>query len=278
MSSSVLTGVPAPAKLNLFLRVIGRRDDGYHLLQTLFRFIDYCDWLDFVRTEAPAITRVGVSPVPPEEDLCVRAALLLQKTAKVRAGAEIAITKRLPIGGGLGGASSDAATTLIALNRLWQVNYSRAELQRLALQLGADVPVFIFGENAFAEGIGEVLHAVSLPPKWYVVLTPGVVVSTREVFNDAELTRNSNPLKLGAFSLGESGNDLAPVVFGKHAQIADSLNWLEKNAERVGMTGSGACVFAELEDEREAQRILKAAPIAGFVAKGLDSHPLIEWL
>jgi 4-diphosphocytidyl-2-C-methyl-D-erythritol kinase len=273
-----LSACPAPAKLNLFLRVIGRRDDGYHLLQTLFRFVDYGDSLDFTLTEDGAIIRTGTFSLPPEKDLCVLAARLLQETANVRAGAQIHTTKRLPIGGGLGGGSSDAATTLIALNRLWQINYSRAELQRLALKLGADVPVFIFGENAFAEGIGEVLCAVTLPPKWYVVLTPGVVISTREVFADPQLTRNSNPLKLGAFSLGESGNDLAPVVCRKHPVVADSLSWLQKHAQRAGMTGSGACVFAEFDSEREARRALAAAPIAGFVAKGLDSHPLRDWL
>ncbi|MGH8729592.1 MAG: 4-(cytidine 5'-diphospho)-2-C-methyl-D-erythritol kinase [Burkholderiales bacterium] len=278
MAATRLDAVPAPAKLNLFLRVLGRRADGYHLLQTLFRFIDYGDTLDFVATEDGEITRLGDSPASVEEDLCLRAARLLQQTARVRAGAQIHLTKRIPIGGGLGGGSSDAATTLIALNRLWQVNYSRLELQQLALQFGADVPVFIFGENALAEGIGERLHTVSLPRKWYVVLAPNAFVSTREVFNDAELTRNSNPLKLGAFSLGESGNDLESVVCRRYPAVAEALNWLRKNAERAGMTGSGACVFAEFDSKSEARRILAAAPIDGFVAKGLDCHPLKEWL
>ncbi len=278
MAATRLDAVPAPAKLNLFLRVLGRRADGYHLLQTLFRFIDYGDTLDFVATEDGEITRLGDSPASVDEDLCLRAARLLQQTARVRAGAQIHLTKRIPIGGGLGGGSSDAATTLIALNRLWQVNYSRLELQQLALQFGADVPVFIFGENALAEGIGERLHTVSLPRKWYVVLAPNAFVSTREVFNDAELTRNSNPLKLGAFSLGESGNDLESVVCRRYPAVAEALNWLRKNAERAGMTGSGACVFAEFDSKSEARRILAAAPIDGFVAKGLDCHPLKEWL
>ena len=274
----VLRGYPAPAKLNLFLRVVGRRADGYHLLQTLFRFIDYSDELDFTLREDGKVVRIGDSPVPAEEDLCVRAARLMQNISGVSLGADINVKKRLPIGGGLGGGSSDAATTLIALNKLWQLDFSRAELQELALGLGADVPVFVFGENALAEGIGEQLKGVALPPKWYVVLAPKTSISTREVFADPELTRHSNPLKLGAFSLGCTGNDLAPVVLRKYPLVANALNWLKQNADKADVTGSGACVFAEFETESEARRVLAAAPIAGFVAKGLDRHPLKEYL
>jgi 4-diphosphocytidyl-2-C-methyl-D-erythritol kinase len=277
-SNSILRGWPAPAKLNLFLRIVGRRDDGYHLLQTLFRFIDYSDELDYALREDGEIVRSGDSPVPAEDDLCVRAARLLKEVSGVSLGADINVRKRLPIGGGLGGGSSDAATTLIALNKLWRLDLSRAQLQQLALKLGADVPVFVYGENAFAEGIGERLKSVALPPKWYVVLAPQASVSTREVFADRELTRHSNPLKLGAFSLGCTGNDLAPVVLRKYPLVANALNWLKQNADKADVTGSGACVFAEFETESDARRVLAAAPIAGFVAKGLDRHPLKEYL
>ena len=272
-----LRGCAAPAKLNLFLRVVGRRADGYHLLQTLFRFIDFGDELDFALRDDGEITRSGDSPVRAEEDSSVRAAGLLKRTAVVPFGADIRISKRIPIGGGLGGGSSDAATTLIALNRLWRINYSRMELQRLALQLGADVPVFVFGENAFAEGVGEMLTAVILPPKWYVVLAPAASISTREVFNAAKLTRHSNPLKLGAFSLGCTGNDLTPVVLRRYPDVAAALNWLRQSAPGADMTGSGGCVFAEFNNESEARQVLAAAPIAGFVAQGLDNHPLKDW-
>lgn len=276
--SDSLQGCAAPAKLNLFLRVIGRRADGYHLLQTLFRFIEIGDELDFTLRRDGEITRSGDSPIAVEEDLILRAARLLKRAARAPLGADIRIKKRIPIGGGLGGGSSDAATTLIALNRLWRIGYSREKLQRLALQLGADVPVFVFGENALAEGVGEMLTAVILPPKWYVVLAPAASISTREVFNEPELTRYSNPLKLSAFSLGRTGNDLTPVVLRKYPEVADALNWLRKNALRSDMTGSGACVFAEFDTENEARRVLAAAPISGFVAKGLDAHPLRNWL
>jgi 4-diphosphocytidyl-2-C-methyl-D-erythritol kinase len=277
MTGCSLGPCPAPAKLNLFLRVVGQRADGYHLLQTLFRFVDYGDELHFSLREDSEITRSGDSPVPAHEDLCVRAARLLQQTARAPFGAEIRIAKRLPIGGGLGGGSSDAATTLIALNRLWQIDYPRARLQELALELGADVPVFVFGENAFAEGIGERLKLVVLPAKWYVVLTPAASVSTREVFNDAQLTPYSNPLKLGAFSLGCAGNDLTPVVLRRYPAVASALNWLRQHADKADITGSGACVFAEFETESEARRVSAEAPVPGFVAKGLDSHPLKDW-
>ena len=204
---------PAPAKLNLFLHVIGRRKDGYHLLQTAFRFIDYGDELSFVVRADGAIRRTNpLDGVPAEQDLSVRAAHALQQETGCREGADIGIVKRLPMGGGLGGGSSDAATTLIALNRLWRTGVSRERLQQLALGLGADVPVFVFGKNAFAEGVGERLQALQLPPAWYLILVPELAVSTAEIFSVAELTRNTNAITIAAFSAGQGRNDLEPVA------------------------------------------------------------------
>ena len=273
---------PAPAKLNLFLHVVGRRADGYHLLQTVFRFIDFGDTLSFKARADGVIVRVTDLPgVPAEQDLVVRAARLLQESAGVKRGVDIAVEKRLPMGGGLGGGSSDAATTLLVLNRLWGVDYSREQLMGLGLQLGADVPIFIFGRNAFAEGIGEQLTAVELPPAWYVVLMPSVQVPTAEIFSAPELTRNTLPVKISPFSAGrdclEGHNDLEPVVMRRYPRVAEHLGWLKRYGN-ARMTGSGACVFAAFETERQAREVLakKPAGMPGFVAQGLDRHPLAD--
>ena len=211
---------PAPAKLNLFLHVVGRRKDGYHLLQTALRFIDYGDELSFSVRADGAIRRITpMEGVPAEQDLSVRAAQTLQRESGCREGADIGIVKRLPMGGGLGGGSSDAATTLIALNRLWRTGLTRERLQQLALTLGADVPVFVFGKNAFAEGIGERLQALQLPPAWYLILVPELAVSTAEIFSAAELTRNTNAITIAAFSVGQGHNDLEPVVCRRYPQV-----------------------------------------------------------
>lgn len=267
---------PAPAKLNLFLHVVGRRKDGYHLLQTAFRLIDYSDELSFVVRADGVIRRVtSLQGVPEEQDLCVRAARALQQAAGCREGADIGIVKRLPMGGGLGGGSSDAATTLIALNRLWHTGLSRDRLQLLALKLGADVPVFVFGENAFAEGIGERLQALPLPPAWYLVLVPELAVSTAEIFSSVELTRNTNAITIAAFSVGQGRNDLEPVVCRRYPQVARHLEWLRRYGD-ARMTGSGACVFCAFDSEGQARRVLSELPadMRGFVARGLDRHPL----
>jgi 4-diphosphocytidyl-2-C-methyl-D-erythritol kinase len=271
---------PAPAKLNLFLHVIGRRADGYHLLQTLFRFLDYGDTLTFTRRADGAIRRIGDVPgVSEDQDLAVRAGRLLQAAAGATSGADIALDKRLPVGGGLGGGSSDAATALIALNRLWGLGWTRARLQQLALQLGADVPVFVFGRSAFAEGVGERLQAVALPPAWYVVLVPPVSVSTAAVFADPELTRNSDPIKIHGFSAGPGRNDLEGAMRRRHAQVAQHLDWLRQFGP-AAMTGSGACVFAAFDTEQSAQNVFRRRPpdMQGFVARGLDRHPLWGWV
>jgi 4-diphosphocytidyl-2-C-methyl-D-erythritol kinase len=276
--SAVSAVFPAPAKLNLFLHVVGRRRDGYHLLQTAFRFIDYGDELSFAVRADGEIRHTNPLPgVAPENDLSVRAARALQEETGCRQGADIGIVKRLPMGGGLGGGSSDAATTLIALNRLWGTRLSRARLQQLALRLGADVPVFIFGRNAFAEGIGEQLSVLSLPPAWYLILVPELAVSTTEIFSAAELTRNTNAITIAAFSVGQGRNDLEPVVCRRYPQVARHLEWLYRYGD-ARMTGSGACVFCAFDTEEQARRALSELPaeMHGFVARGLDRHPL--WL
>ena len=269
----------APGKLNLFLHVLGRRADGYHLLQTVFRLIDACDRVGIaVRADGEIRRHAPLPGVPPEEDLCVRAARLLQQYSGTRLGADLALEKNLPIGGGLGGGSSDAATTLIVLNRLWQADLAREDLQVLAAQLGADVPFFVFGENALGEGIGERLTPLALPPAWYLVLVPPVALSTRDVFSDNALTRNTKPLKIPPFFAGLGANDLEAVAVKRSPEIAAHLAWLRQRSPQARMTGSGACVFAEFATETEARARLGALPGAmrGFVARGLERHPLYE--
>ena len=275
----------APAKLNLMLRVVGRRADGYHLLQTVFRFIDYCDTLHFrVRTDS-LITRVNDIPgVSADSDLCVRAARALQAAAGAKTGAklgaDIHLTKRIPMGGGLGGGSSDAATTLLALNALWKCGLTKFQLLDLSVKIGADVPVFVFGENAFAEGIGEALQAINLPPAWYVVLCPPVSVPTATAFGHPDLKRDSEKVTIQGFFEGQSGtvNDLQPVVVKQYPEVARHLDWLAQHTSAAMMTGSGACVFAPFVGEAaeaEAQHVLAQLPsdMSGFVAQGLARHP-----
>jgi len=267
---------PAPAKLNLMLRVVGRRADGYHLLQTVFRFIDYGDTLTFGVRGDGVVTRVNAVPgIAAEDDLSVRAARLLQRASGTGFGADITLEKRLPAGGGLGGGSSDAATTLLALNRLWRLDLPRTRLLELALQLGADVPVFVFGDNAFAEGIGERLTPIALPPAWYVVLTPPVAVSTARVFSHPELKRDSKMITIQSFSVESAGNDLEPLVCREYPEVARHLGWLRQFAP-ARMTGSGAGVFAGFATENAARDVLARLPatMKGFVAQGLMQHPL----
>lgn len=271
---------PAPAKLNLFLHVVGRRADGYHLLQSVFRFIDFGDELGFSVRSDGLINHLNPIPgVEPESDLCVRAARLLQKHCACPLGADIQIKKRLPMGGGLGGGSSDAATTLIALNHLWQTGLNREELQLLGLSLGADVPVFVFGQNAFAEGVGEILNAVELDNPWYVVLIPPVHVSTPDIFRDEGLTRDTEMIRMRDFKSAVTRNDLQTVVCRRYPEVKQCLEWLSDFAP-AKMTGSGACVFAEFESEASARNALEKIPdtLSGFVAKGLSQHPLFGLL
>ncbi len=267
---------PAPAKLNLFLHVVGRRSDGYHLLQTAFRLIECCDWLRFSpRADAQVKLARPLPGIAEEDELTVRAARLLQEGAGSKQGVDIEIEKNIPVGGGLGGGSSDCATTLAVLNRLWKLDLPKTRLAEMALSLGADVPFFLFGGNAFADGIGERLARLELPEAWYVVLAPPVRVSTREIFAAPELTRNSKTIKISSFSAGFGRNDLEPVVCRRHAEVAAHLAWLKQFGD-ARMSGSGACVFAEFTTEREARSVLSRMPaeMRGFAVRGLDRHPL----
>jgi 4-diphosphocytidyl-2-C-methyl-D-erythritol kinase len=286
----------APAKINLFLHIIGRREDGYHLLQTVFRLLDFYDMIYLKPGNDGVIRRVtSVEGVPEQHDLCVRAAKLLQQHTGCRLGVDIAVEKHIPMGGGLGGGSSDAATVLLALNRLWNLHLPRKELLELGLQLGADVPVFVYGKNAWAEGVGEKLQPIDLAPAYYVVLTPSVHVSTAQVFASKELTRDTIPTTIAAFSRDAiSGsevpeirfhNDFEPLVALQYPAVAACLAWLGQFA-RARMSGSGASVFAEFESEAQAKLVLRQAlegdelkpraglALSGFVARGLDQHPL----
>ncbi|MFZ4527233.1 MAG: 4-(cytidine 5'-diphospho)-2-C-methyl-D-erythritol kinase [Undibacterium curvum] len=274
---------PAPAKLNLFLHVTGRRDDGYHLLQTAFQLIDRCDLLDFdVRQDGQILRTNDVPGVPADSDLIVRAARLLQQKTGTTLGADLTLHKVLPMGGGVGGGSSDAATTLMALNHLWQTGLSRTELMALGLQLGADVPFFIFGENAFAEGVGEELQAISTPERWFVVIEPGVHVPTPAIFSSRELTRDSKAVRIADFSSNAENywrNDLQTVACAMFPQVDEAIQWLSKfgNAK---MTGSGACVFCAFADESAADKVIMQMPgrWKSWKAKSLNQHPLVDLL
>jgi len=279
---------PAPAKLNLFLHVVGCRADGYHLLQTLFRFIDLHDTLHFtLRADGKVCRLDALEGVPAEQDLCVRAARLLQHETGCTLGVDIALEKCIPMGGGLGGGSSDAATTLLALNRLWQLDLPRARLMQLGLTLGADVPVFVFGDNAFAEGVGEQLQPYALPDAWYVVLCPPVQVPTVQIFSHPELTRNTISMTMRALSQGQDlragripglHNDLQAVACKLYPAVAEHLDWLAQFAPAL-MSGSGACVFAEFATQAEADAVWRQLPdtMRGFVARGLQQHPLKDF-
>jgi 4-diphosphocytidyl-2-C-methyl-D-erythritol kinase len=271
---------PAPGKLNLLLHVLGRRDDGYHELQTVFRLIDRGDRVGIrVRADGEIHRAAPLPGIAPEDDLCVRAARLLKSASGCAPGADLALEKNLPLGGGLGGGSSDAASVLLALNRLWRTDLSREALLQLAARLGADVPLFVFGENALGEGIGERLTAPALPPAWYLVLVPPVEVATAAIFADNALTRKAKALKIPPFFRGLGGNDLEAVAVRRHPVIGTHLQWLRSHRRDARMTGSGACVFAEFDNETEARALLAELPggMRGFVARGLERHPLRDW-
>jgi len=280
MTLSVL----APAKLNLFLHVVGRRSDGYHLLQSVFVLLDFGDSISIKLRQDGRISRTSnLDGVPEENDLAIRAARLLQTAGAVTTGADITIEKHIPVGGGLGGGSSDAAAVMLALNRLWDLHFPRQRLQEMALPLGADVPFFIFGRDAWAEGVGELLRAVDVPAWWYVVLKPGAQVSTPLIFQHPELTRNTIPLKIADFSaagLVDTHNDLQPVVLKAFPVVASALQALhavsQKSIFGARMTGSGACVFAAFELEQDARNAFQQLQpeYQGFVAQGLRNHPL----
>ncbi len=276
---------PAPAKLNLFLHITGRRDDGYHLLQTVFQFIDYCDELQFSLRDDGQIDRpAAIEGVSAEDDITVKAARLLQSTANSRLGVDIHIDKKIPMGGGLGGGSSNAATTLLALNHLWQAGLDINQLAALGLQLGADVPVFVRGFAAWAEGVGETLSPVKLPEPWFLVLRPPVHVATGAIFSDSDLTRNCPPITIRDLAdTAATRNVCEPVVRKHYREVDQALQWLSNYGE-ARMTGTGSCVFVAFETEVAAQQALAAfqaeladktpSPWLAFVAKGLNQSPL----
>jgi len=271
---------PAPAKLNLMLRIVDQRPDGFHELQTVFQFLGVQDELRFHLRSDPLIRLLNPLPcVPMEADLCYRSALALQQASGSLLGVEIELDKRLPLGGGLGGGSSDAATTLVALNRLWDLNLDSRELQSIGQQLGADVPIFIHGQAAWAEGIGEQLSDIEPPCDWYLVITPDCHVSTAEIFAQPDLTRHSPRIRIRDFLQGDRQNDCLPVVRRRHPRVAAALDWLNQFAT-AQLTGTGACVFAAFGDEQLARAAYQALPedLEGFVARGVNRSPLLERL
>ncbi|WP_374517108.1 4-(cytidine 5'-diphospho)-2-C-methyl-D-erythritol kinase [Undibacterium squillarum] len=278
-----LTRCPAPAKLNLFLHVNGRRPDGYHILQSVFQLIDRCDYLDAEVTNDGHIRRTNDIPgVPEDSDLIIRAARLLQQHTGCELGALLTLHKSLPMGGGLGGGSSDAATTLMALNHLWNTGLNQQQLMQLGLQLGADVPFFLFGQNAFAEGIGEELQPVETPECWYVVVEPGVHVPTPAIFGAPQLTRDTKPVKITDFPADEFvkwKNDLQSVACLLYPEVDRAIQWLSQFGS-AKMTGSGACVFCAVSDEPEADKIIEKheGQWKLWKAKSLNIHPMMKKL
>jgi len=268
--------LPAPAKLNLMLHITGRRADGYHLLQSVFQFVDLCDWLEFEpRTDSRIHRLDGNTPVAADEDIVMRAATLLQARYGVDQGVSIRIDKRIPIGGGLGGGSSDAASCLLALNQLWGLGLSLSQLADIGLELGADVPVFVRGRAAWAEGVGEALQPVDIDEPIYLIIDPGVRVSTAQIFAAEELTRNCDPITIRAFLRGAGTNVCEPVVRNRHPQVGQALDWLAQFGV-ARMSGSGGCVFVEVDSLRQAEIVKSQVPKpwVGYVARAMNRSPL----
>jgi 4-diphosphocytidyl-2-C-methyl-D-erythritol kinase len=272
----------APAKINLFLHITGQRADGYHTLQSVFQLLDFYDTIHIKPTQNGEIKRMSeISGVPESQDICALAASALQRETGCKLGCEYSVEKRIPMGGGLGGGSSDAATILLALNKLWSLNLNREELIKIGLSLGADVPIFIFGQNAWAEGVGEILTPIELVPYFYVVLTPPVHVPTAQVFANPALTKDTKPLKIADFSgVIDSSlfrNDLENIVCKEFPAVASTLEWLNQYGQ-ARMSGSGASVFVAVDSLAKANEILTQKPVnaRGFVAKSLKQHPMYE--
>lgn len=271
---------PAPAKINLFLHVTGRRPDGYHLLQTVFQFVDWCDWLDFaVRDDGAVVRRTELPGVAPDADLVVRAARRLQAHAGCRLGATIGVHKELPMGGGLGGGSSDAATVLVALNALWDLGLSAAELATIGLELGADVPVFVLGRSAWAEGVGELLVPCPQAETAIVVVVPDCAVSTARVFGDPDLTRDTPAIKMADLSSSRTRNDCEPVTRRLYPAVGAALDWLSQYAP-ARMSGTGACVYALFDDPEQAQAVAMQVPRpwSAYAGRRMNDSPLRERL
>lgn len=271
---------PAPAKLNLMLKITGRRDDGYHLLQTVFQIIDLCDWLTFHPVADGTISLKKTIPgVSEQDDLTVRAAKLLKESAGYQGGVQIEIEKNLPMGGGLGGGSSDAATVLLALNRLWGIGFSVEKLMDLGLQLGADVPVFVYGNSAWAEGVGEKLQAMTLPEDWFLIIKPDCHVNTGQIFSANRLTRDSKPIKISDFTADEAVNDCTSVVSELYRPVAEGLQLLSKYG-KSRLTGTGACIFVQFSDYSEALKAYEElkSDFQIYLAKGLNRSPVYNLL
>ncbi len=280
MSSTDALTVAAPAKVNLFLHVTGRRADGYHLIESLYALIDFADFVSLERRRDGAIVRTRDLPgVDAATDLTLRAAALLKSATGTAEGVAIAVDKRIPLGGGLGGGSSDAASVLLALNRLWRCGLERSELAKLGATLGADVPFFVHGENAVVRGIGEIIEPVSLTRQWLAIAMPPTSVSTAGIFAARELTRSTPSAKMSVFSESYGHNDLEPVAASRHPEVARALKALGSRVADVRMTGSGACVFAACESADAARTALQALPdgSAGRVVRTLARHPLAGW-
>ena len=271
---------PAPAKINLFLHVVSRQENGYHHLQTVFQFLDYVDELKFDLTKDELISlNSNYTQTSNDDDLILRAAHALMQASGVKKGAAISIMKHIPMGGGLGGGSSDVATTLVALNELWHTGFSVDELTNLGVKLGADVPVFIRGHSAWAEGIGEILTPIEPDEDWFVVIHPGGHVPTAQIFADPDLTRNSPPITIRDFVAGAVHNDCEKVVFREYPEVARAAKWLN-NWSEARMTGTGSCVFGRFNNKLLADEVLKQMPAdwQGFVAQGINYSPLMERL
>jgi len=275
---------PAPAKLNRFLHITGQRRDGYHLLQTVFQFLDYSDQIVFdVRTDGEIKLLSPVNGVEEEENLVIRAARLLKKNSRTKLGVDIDLKKILPMGGGMGGGSSNAATVMVALNYLWKLDYNAVQLAEMGLQLGADVPVFIHGQSTWAEGVGEKFQDVILDEPWFCVIVPAVHVSTAEIFSDPQLTRNTSPITISDFLEGKGTNDCESLVVSRYNEVAEVIHWMKLHVDSQSacvvptrMTGTGACVFAGLATEQDAKQVIEQLPEhwQSFAAKGLNESPL----
>lgn len=271
---------PAPAKINLFLHITGRRDDGYHELQTLFQFLDLHDDLWFEVRDDEKIRRcTEIDNIPAEEDLIIRAARRLREETGCKLGVDISIDKKLPQGGGIGGGSSDAATTLVALNKLWNLNLPEEKLAKIGLELGADVPVFIYGQASWAHGVGEKLHSFEPEMPWYLLVHPDIHISTAEIFSNSQLTRDTTPIRMHSFIAGDGHNDCEPVVRSNYPEVEKVFDWFGLNSQ-ARLTGTGACVFCPYPDESTAQNMARSLPEhwSGFVIKGLNRSPLLDRL
>ena len=271
---------PAPAKINLFLHITGRREDGYHELQTLFQFLDLCDDLWFDISNDNKIRRcTDIKSIHESDDLIIKAANRLREVTGTHHGVDISIDKKLPIGGGIGGGSSDAATTLVALNKLWGLNLPAQDLAKIGLDLGADIPFFIHGHSAWAEGIGEKLQSFTARTPWYLLVHPGIHISTAEIFSNSQLTRDTTPIKMHTFVAGDGQNDCESVVRSHYPEVEKVFNWFGPDSQ-ARLTGTGACVFCPYDDEHIARKMARSLPEhwSGFVVKGLNRSPLLDRL